>query len=243
MDVVRLFVGFEPREAAAYHVFCQSVIEKASVPVAFYPLHGGLKLVGQRDGTNAFTFSRYLIPYLCDFRGWALFCDGDMTCERDILELWNARDSFNKAVLVVKHDYKTKHRRKYIGSKLENDNVDYERKNWSSVILWNCEHFSNRILMPDFVSEAPASFLHRFQWLQDSQIGVLPHDWNHLVSEDPPGPAAVYHHTLGVPGIKHYADVPASWRWHRALLAALECAGEQPSEMVRRAEERIGAIQ
>lgn len=242
-EILRLFVGFDSREAAAYHVFCQSVLEKASVPVAFCPLHGGLKLVGQRDGTNAFTFSRYLIPYLCDYRGWALFCDGDMTCVRDIAELWKLRDSFNKAVMVVQHDYTTKHPRKYIGSKLENDNIDYPRKNWSSVVLWNCEHFGNRILTPHFVREAPGAFLHRFEWLQDEQIGALPSDWNHLVDEYPPGPAAIYHHTLGVPGLKHYADTHASWQWHGAMVRALQCAGEKPSEMVKRAEERIGEFQ
>lgn len=245
-DTVHLFVGFDPREAAAYHTFCQSVIEKASVPVAFYPLHTGMlkSFDGQRDGSNAFTFSRYLVPYLCDYRGWALFADGDMVCEKDIAELWALRTDaeFNKAVCVVKHEYRTRHPRKYLGTPMESANADYPRKNWSSLILWNCDHFGNRVLTPEFVKAAPPAFLHRFQWLQDEQIGTLPTWWNHLVSEDPPGPASLSHFTLGVPGIKHYANDNASWAWHGALLRALECAGEDPVQMTQRAQERIGAV-
>jgi len=244
-DTLRIFIGFDPREAAAYHVCCQSIIEKASYPVAFHPLHSGLLhgFNGQRDGSNAFTFSRYLIPYLCDFTGWALFLDGDMTVNEDIEQLYRWRNRFyDKAVAVVQHDYQTRHATKYIGSKLESRNVDYPRKNWSSVVLWNCAHFANRVLMPDYVKDAPPSFLHRLQWLQDKDIGALPTDWNHLVGEYPPASPALHHFTLGVPGIKHYADDYGSWNWHSALVRALRCAGEKPSEMVKRAEERVGEL-
>lgn len=244
MDTLRLFIGFDPREAVAYHVFCQSVIEKASIPVAFYPLHRGMlgQFDGQRDGSNAFTFSRYLVPHLCDYRGWALYADGDMVCERDIAELWALREGFNKGVSVVQHEYRTTDPLKYRGTPMESANSDYPRKNWSSLILWNCDHFSNHVLTPDFVRKATPTFLHRFQWLQDDQIGSLPTDWNHLVGEYPHGPAGIYHHTLGVPGIEYYADGSASWKWHSALLRALECAGEDPVKMTQRSQERIGAV-
>ncbi|MGH7745109.1 MAG: glycosyltransferase [Candidatus Dormibacteria bacterium] len=240
---VRLFVGYDKREALAYHVFCQSVLEKASVPVAFYPVHRGiLSSDYQRDGTNAFTFSRYLVPLLCDLRGWALFADGDMVCQRDIAELWDLKDEniFNKAVSVVKHDYKTQHRRKYIGSLMESQNKDYPRKNWSSVMLWNCSHAANAVLTEEYVSTSEPRDLHRFSWLKDEQIGELPRWWNHLVGEDPPGEAALYHFTLGVPGIKHYADDYASWNWHSAYIRALACAGEYPLEMTARSANRVG---
>jgi hypothetical protein len=239
-----LFVGFDQREATAYHVFCQSVIEKASVPVQFIPLAknmlGGFD--GQQDGSNAFIYSRYLVPYLCNFTGWALFVDGDMVIDADIAELWaeRARFTFDTAVAVVKHDYKTRNRRKYIGTKIESDNIDYPRKNWSSVMLWNCGHYANRILMPDYVGSAGGEALHRFRWLQDKQIGELMQEWNLLVGEDAPGPAKLYHHTLGVPGIRHYADDSGSWKWHRVLLNSLQCAGEDATAMVKRAHERVG---
>ena len=247
MDTVRIFVGFDQREAAAYHVFCQSVIAKATCPVSFHPIARNMLngLNSQQDGTNAFTYSRYLVPYLCGFEGWALFVDGDMVVTEDIASLWaeRARFQFNTAVAVVKHDYKTQHPVKYIGTKLENRNIDYPRKNWSSVMLWNCGHYANRLLLPDYVSTAGGEALHRFQWLKDSQIGELMPTWNHLVGEYPPGPANLYHYTLGVSGLKHYADSNASWNWHRSLIQSLECGGEDALAMVNRSQERVGAVQ
>lgn len=196
---------------------------------------------GQRDGTNAFIFSRFLVPSLMGFEGWAMFVDGDMVVTDDIKELWDLRDD-RYAVMVVKHDYKTRHSRKYIGSPLENDNVDYPRKNWSSVVLWNCGHPANRLLTPDYVAGAEGRFLHRFEWLNDEQIGELPMWWNHLVGEYPPGPAKLYHYTLGVAGMKYYADVPSSWHWHKSFLTSLTINGENRTEMVRRSQERICGI-
>lgn len=220
------------------------MIERASIPVAFHPLHRGMLngFDGQRDGSNAFVYSRYLVPHLCEFTGWAIFADGDMVIDCDIAELWEEREtqSHNIAVKVVKHDYQTKFKRKYVGTRLENDNVDYPRKNWSSVMLWNCAHSSNRILTPEFVGSAGGEQLHRFKWLQDEQIGELPIWWNHLVREYPPNPAKLYHYTLGVAGIKHYVNDFGSWKWHTALLKLLACAGESPVSMVHRAEDAIG---
>ena len=244
-SIIPIFVGYDPREAAAYHVFCQSVLETSSRPVAFIPLHKPLleNFDGQRNGTNAFVFSRYLVPMLCNYKGWAIFCDGDMVLRNDIWELWDYQQVYiDKAACVVRHDYQTRHPKKYIGSRLEADNVDYPRKNWSSVVLWNCAHFANRWLNRRSVAGAVPADLHRFSWLQDDQIGELPHDWNHLVGEDPPGPAHLYHYTTGVPGLAHYADDHASWHWHTALLTSLGCAGEDPLRMVTRAQQRIGEL-
>ena len=150
---VNVVVGFDQREAVAYHVFCQSVIDRASAPVQFLPLAENMlsdyKEV-HTDGSNKFIYSRFLTPYLMDFSGWAIFADGDMVCEADICELWRLRDP-SKAVQVVKHDYKTKANKKYLGNK----NEDYPRKNWSSVILWNCGHQENRVLTPEFIQKNP----------------------------------------------------------------------------------------
>ena len=244
-DIIPVFVGYDPQEAVAYHVFCQSVLEKASRPVAFIPLHKPLleNFDGQRNGSNAFGFSRYLVPMLCNYKGWAIFADGDMVMNRDIADLWDYQRPFmDKALAVVQHDYQTKHARKYIGSKMESPNVDYPRKNWSSVVLWNCAHFANRWLDRSTVAGTDPADLHRFSWLSDAQIGELPPDWNHLVGEDPPGPAHLFHHTLGIPALSHYADDPASWHWHASLLRSLQCAGEDPMRIVTRAQERIGAV-
>lgn len=216
-ETIDLYVGYDPREAAAYHVFSQSVIANASVPVAIHPLHKPMLdgFDGQKDGTNAFIYSRFLVPYMQGYRGWAIFCDGDMVCLDDIANLWAQRD-LTKAVMVVKHDYQTKHSRKYIGTSIEADNSSYPRKNWSSVVLWNCGHYSNQILTPEFVQKSPGSLLHRFQWLKDDQIGELPVEWNTLVGEQDIGVASLLHYTLGVPGIHYYQHFPGADHWHRA---------------------------
>jgi hypothetical protein len=239
--MIRLFAGFDPREAIAFHAFTNSVLQHATVPVAITALTEAALGDQQRDGSNAFTYARFLVPSLCDFDGWAIFADGDMIVDRDLEELWGCRTE-GYAVQVVKHEYRTKHSVKYRGSTLQCPNTSYPRKNWSSVILWNCGHPSNRVLTKDYVSGMTGAHLHRFQWLKDEEIGSLFPTWNHLVDEDPPGEAALRHYTLGVPGIKYYADTYASWRWHSALLKALECAGEDPVSVVKRAQDRIGAV-
>jgi lipopolysaccharide biosynthesis glycosyltransferase len=237
--MIPLYVGYDPREALIYHVFCQSVIQNSSVPVNFTPLHQDLLHVdGQQDGTNAFIYSRYLVPYLQNYEGWAIFVDGDMIVNEDINELWKLRDE-SKAVMVVKHDYQTKAKRKYVGTPIENDNVDYPRKNWSSVILFNCSHPSNRRLTPDLIENAGGAFLHRFEWLSDDEIGELPKEWNWLELEYDHNPdACLYHHTLGSPGFEHYMRSPSAWDWNYYLLNSLNMEGEDPKEIVRRAKWR-----
>lgn len=232
-----IYVGYDPREALVYHVFTQSVIEHAKAPVAFIPLHEGMLngFDGQQDGTNAFIYSRYLVPFLNGFEGAAIFVDGDMHVNADINELIDLFDP-QYAVQVVKHDYKTKHPRKYEGTPLANDNLDYPRKNWSSVMIFNCAHEANKILLPEFVSEAGGAFLHRFQWLNDDEIGELPQEWNHLVEEYPRTPnAKLYHHTLGTPGFKKYWDCESSKDWNSYLLNACNLEGERSTEVLHRA--------
>jgi lipopolysaccharide biosynthesis glycosyltransferase len=235
--MINLYVGFDPREAVAYHVFCQSVIDRSSVPVSFTPLHVPMLagFDGQRDGTNAFIFSRYLIPHMQDFRGWALFCDGDMLVREDLGRLWELRDP-DKAVQVVKHDYKTRHPRKYVGSPIENDNIDYPAKNWSSVVIWNCGHPSNRVLSREFVEDAGGAFLHRFQWLNDAEIGTLPEEWNVLISEQHAQPKLA-HYTLGIPGFGHYRQAPYASEWAGTYLRAINLIGENPMALTRWAVE------
>ena len=125
------------------------------------------------DGSNDFIYSRFLVPHLMNFKGWAIYADGDMVCLEDIKKLWNQRDK-NYALQVVKHDYETKIEKKYFGNKNEN----YPRKNWSSLILWNCGHEDNKILTPDFIEKQSGAFLHRFSWIKDEEIGELEKEWN-----------------------------------------------------------------
>lgn len=229
---IPLYCGYDPREAAGYHVFCQSVIERASVPVSFHPLHRPMldNFDGQKDGTNAFIYSRFLVPHLQNYSGWALFADAsDMVMVEDIARLWALRDDFiiNKALAVVPHDYRTKHPRKYLGTPMESENLDYPRKNWSSLMLWNCAHMANRILTPEFVREAPGSFLHRFSWLKDDQIAHLPREWNALSMEEDVSLASLVHFTLGSPGFEAYRHSPGAEHWHRARKAVMHMMGER----------------
>ena len=217
LNKISLIVGFDQREAVAYHVFCQSIIDRATMPVEFLPLAENTlneyKEV-HTDGSNKFIYSRFLTPSLMNFSGWAIFADGDMVCQADISELWSLRDE-TKAVQVVKHDYKTKVAKKYFGNK----NEDYPKKNWSSLILWNCGHPKNAILTPEFIQSQPGSYLHRFSWLEDDLIGELNAEWNWLAIEYPENPnAKLIHYTLGTPCFKDYADEPMSDVWKKSYL-------------------------
>jgi len=211
--MIRIAIGFDQREAVAFHTFTQSILEKSSKPISFTPLVLSA-LPGysetHTDGSNTFIYSRFLTPWLFNFEGWAIFADGDMVCMRDIAELWTLRDE-SKAVQVVKHDYKTKAQDKYLGNK----NADYPRKNWSSVILWNCGHAKHKLLTPEFVMKQTGAFLHRFTWLEDTDIGELPKEWNWLVTEYSNNySASLLHYTLGTPCFKDYAASDMSDVWH-----------------------------
>ena len=216
-----IFVGFDQKEAIAYHTFVQSLIERSSIPLSITPLsENNLNIYNEThsDGTNKFTYSRFLVPFLMDFKGWAVYFDGDMICLKDIKDLLNTCDD-NIAIKVVKHNYKTKQTSKYFGQK----NEDYPRKNWSSVVLWNCAHPKNKILTPSFVSNHDGAFLHRFKWLEDSDIGELEKKWNWLAIEyeeisDP----NLIHYTLGTPCFEEYKNTSYSNYWESAFNRLLQ---------------------
>jgi lipopolysaccharide biosynthesis glycosyltransferase len=223
---IPIYYGFDPREEYGGHVFCSSVIHRSSLPVSLIPLHADLfaSFWGRKqslDETNAFTRTRFLIPFLQDFKGWAIFCDGsDMLCRDDIGELWDLRDEY-KAVHVVAHDYKTTAKRKYIGTAMEAENRDYPRKNQSSVMLINCKHFAWRQMTPETVEKLTGAELHQFAWIAEDRIGYLPKAWNHLVGEEPPNPdAKIAHFTLGGPWWPAYRDCEFADEWAAAALKA-----------------------
>jgi lipopolysaccharide biosynthesis glycosyltransferase len=221
MNSIPIIVGYDQKEAVAYHVFCQSVLEKATQPVSFTPLaKNTLKKYCEihKDGSNEFIYSRFLTPYLHNYSGWAIYADGDMVCLDDISKLWNLREkNKEKAVVVVQHDYKTKASIKYLGNKNEN----YPRKNWSSLVLWNCEHSKNKLLTPEFIQESSGAFLHRFSWLDDSDIGELTIEWNWLALEYPDNmEAKIIHYTLGTPCFKDYSKGAMSDIWFEAFRRA-----------------------
>jgi lipopolysaccharide biosynthesis glycosyltransferase len=221
-EIIPIFVGYDPREAIAFHTCVNSIIRHATQPVAIHPV--ALTLFKDynethTDGSNHFIYTRFLVPYLMHYQGWAIFIDGDMIVRDDITKLWNLRE-MNKDVMVVKHDYKTRMPVKYLGAK----NEDYPRKNWSSVILWNCSSFPNRQLTPEFIQQSTGSFLHRFTWIDDERIGELPREWNWLPDEYGSNTnAKLLHYTLGTPCFHEFADTPQSEEWHRERILTEYC--------------------
>jgi len=221
--MIRIFIGFDARETAAYHALCQSIIAHASVPVAFTPLHvdhlGGI-LTRAPDPLQStdFAFSRFLTPYLCDFAGWALFMDCDMIMLDDVAKLWALRDP-RYAVQVVKHEHDPAETTKFLGQ----PQTRYAKKNWSSVMLFNNERC--RALDRDTVNSASGLELHQFRWLRsDAEIGELPARWNFLVGYDAPrDDVALLHYTTGGPYFDEYRDVPYadSWFTYRNAMTAV----------------------
>jgi len=222
MKPIPVFIGYDPREAIAFHVCANSIIRQASRPVSIIPLALNLfqdYTETHTDGSNQFIYSRFLVPHLMDYTGWAIFIDGDMIVRDDIIKLWDLQDSY-KDVLVVKHDYKTRMPVKYLGAK----NDDYPRKNWSSVILWNCNSFPNRKLTPEFVQKSTGAELHRFSWLDDHRVGELPKEWNWLPDEYGENlNAKLLHYTLGAPCFQEFADTPQGSEWHRERILTEYC--------------------
>jgi lipopolysaccharide biosynthesis glycosyltransferase len=165
--MIPIFIGYDTKETVAYHVCSNSIIRQSSQPISITPLAINTLnyLETHADGSNQFVYTRFLVPSLTNYNGWAIFIDGDMIVRDDITKLWNFRDD-TKAVMVAKHNYKTKSAVKYLRSANEN----YPRKNWSSVVLWNCRHPANQIVTREFVQNSTGSNLHRFSWLSD-EIG------------------------------------------------------------------------
>ena len=213
--MLRVFIGVDDVEMVAYHALVQSIINKTTVPVSITPVKLSMLPEYKRERnpkqSNEFSFSRFLVPYLCDFEGHAIFMDLDMMLRVDLNELWKLRDS-TKSVQVVKHDYTPKTQVKYLGA----IQYTYPRKNWSSVMLFNCGHDHCKRLSPRFVNSADGLALHRFYWTHEDNIGELPKEWNHLVHELPVNEnAKIIHWTVGGPYFHEYQNCEYSTEWYK----------------------------
>ena len=211
--MIRVFIGYDSRETVAYGVLAHSINARASQPVAVAPVMlGQLKHVFQREKnplqSTEFSFSRFLVPWMCDYEGWAIFMDCDMLVLEDIAKLWALRDD-RCAVQVVKHEHVPKEDTKFLGAV----QTKYQKKNWSSVMLMNCARC--KALSPEFVNRASGLELHQFKWLgDDALIGAIPSGWNHLVGYDPPRrDASLVHFTIGGPWFDEYRDSEYSKEW------------------------------
>lgn len=226
--MIRIFIGYDPREAVAYNVLAHSIQARASEPVSIAPLMlSQLKAVLTRERhplqSTDFSFSRFLTPYLSDYTGWSVFTDCDMLVLKDIAELWKLRDD-RYAVMVVKHDHVPKESVKFLGE----PQSKYEKKNWSSVMLFN--NARCHALTPEYINRASGLELHQFKWLEsDDLIGALPGAWNHLVGYNQARrDAALVHYTLGGPYFPEYANCEYAEAW-RAERDAMLHAGRRPA--------------
>jgi hypothetical protein len=204
--MINVYIGYDPHEAVAFNVLAHSINVRASEPVTIAPLMlSQLKKILWRERhplqSTDFSFSRFLVPMLSGFDGWSMFCDSDMLMLDDVAALWALRDE-RYAVQVVKHDHKPAENVKF----LDQPQRPYEKKNWSSVILFN--NAKCRALTTDYVNTATGLELHQFKWLgDDSLIGEIPPRWNHLVDYDPSLPAdqvSLLHFTEGGPYFEAY---------------------------------------
>lgn len=220
--MIPIFIGYDPREDIAYQVCKHSIVSKQ--PNAdIRPLkQSELREAGwytrpiDKLASTEFTFTRFLIPELTNFQGWALFMDCDMILTTDINELLEQADD-RYAVMCVQHEYKVQEGFKMDGQK----QTVYPRKNWSSVVLWNCAHPSNKIVTTEFINDEKTTgkYLHRFSWLKDEEIGKLDHTWNYLVGvyHDIETPKLI-HYTEGGPWFENYRNCEFHTVWKKELI-------------------------
>lgn len=221
--MIRVFIGYDPREAVAFGVLSHSIHSRASLPVSIAPL-----MLSQLDGlmwrerdplqSTDFSFSRFLTPYLSGYEGWSIFMDCDMLVLDDIARLWALRDE-RYAVMCVKHDHQPEEDTKFLNAV----QTKYQKKNWSSVMLFN--NARCRALTPEYVNTASGLELHQFKWLEgDHLIGEIPHRWNHLVGYDAPDPdVSLVHYTIGGPYFHEWRDCEYAAAWRRERDAMLQC--------------------
>jgi len=177
-DVIKVFIGYDPVESVAWHTMAASIYRHSSRPVAIVPINlrnlkGIHNRVREPKQSNEFSISRFLVPYLCNYEGHAIFFDCDMMLRTDIAEMLQV------------------------------------------IVLWNCNHANNRIITPEYVNTTEALTLHRFNWLNDEEIGELDVRWNWLVGEydDPPNDVKNVHWTVGGPYFSEYAEADFSDEW------------------------------
>ena len=229
----QVYLGYDPREEAAFDVARNSIVRRTDGPINVYPLRlKHLRMLNRpiehREGqmwcpiskapmSTEFAISRFCIPFL-QSEGWALFADCDILCWSDIRDLFALADE-RYAVMVVKHaqsDFKGLSASNITTTKMDGQiQTYYGRKNWSSVVLWNCGHPANKRLTEEVLNSMPGRDLHAFFWLRDDEIGELPQQWNWLIGVTPgvPQRQGIWHYTLGTPDIRdgYPSEFDSAW--------------------------------
>lgn len=219
--MIRTFIGYDRRIPVAFQVAAHSILTHASRPVTICPvmltqLAGIYTRAHDNLQSTEFTYSRFLVPYLSGYEGWSLFMDNDVIVVDDIADLWALRDE-RFAVMCVQNRQVVREQHKF----LNHTQTQYEKKNWSSVMLFN--NAKCTALTPQYVNTASGLELHQFKWLgDDALIGSLPPEWNHLVDETQPvlkSPSLI-HYTKGGPFYQDYINSAFSREWYQEFAAA-----------------------
>lgn len=232
-----IWLGFDPREAAAFAVARHGIKRRLTQPI---PVHGLVladlqalgvytrplewrtgqdgrqrmwDVVSQAPMATEFACSRFAVCALAKRRGWALFMDCDMLVRTNLARLFEDLNPA-KAVYCVKHDYHPANATKMDGQVQQ----AYNRKLWASFVVFNAEHPSNEALTHDYINTTPGRDLHAFSWLQDDEIGELGQEWNWIPGHSPPEiDPKIVHFTEGGPWFEGYEDVPYADEWRAEL--------------------------
>lgn len=195
--MIPVYIGFDHRQVISYTVLHTSIMANAKAPIAVTPLHLPTLPI-TRAGLTPFTYSRFLVPWLQDYKGWALFLDADILVLGDLGELFALADD-KYAAMVIKNP---------------------RRFEWASVILFNCGHPKNKTLTPEYIQDGKNPCF-KFEWLAPEDIGDLPREWNHLVGYDAPRKdAKLIHYTMGIPAFPETEMCEYSKEWQRYSMVA-----------------------
>jgi len=215
---MKVYVGWDSREDIAYQVCRHSLVSRNEnvevIPLKQNELRKAEIYTREEDplSSTEFTFTRFLVPHLNNYTGWAAFVDCDFVFLEDVQKLFYMTHNQNYAVMVVQHEYNPTNTVKMDGKTQHR----YPRKNWSSLILFNCEHPSNKVLTKELVNSATGAYLHRFQWLKDEEIGCLSQEWNWLVGwykEPNHGKPKALHYTEGGPWFPNHVNCEYGAVW------------------------------
>ena len=211
--MIRVFIGYDDNEKVAFSTLSHSLLKHATQPIAITPIRlQNIKDVFVRERlpiqSTEFAFSRFLVPYLCNYSGHAIFMDCDMLYRSDISELWRQRTT-KYAVQCVQHDYTPNNTIKF----LNQPQTPYPKKNWSSMMLFN--NAKCTALTPDYVNSATGLELHQYKWLENEElIGKINEEWNWLVGEyEYNSNAKLVHYTEGGPYFKNYKNCDYAEEW------------------------------
>lgn len=188
-EPLRIFIGYDPRQPLAFQVLADSIWSHSSLPVAITRLQLN-QLPMKRTGLTEFTYSRYLVPYLCNYEGEAVFMDADMLCLADIAELyWMCHNRFDSVSVVQ--------------NKL--------RFEWPSLMFFNNSHCKGLTL--DVIEKGQPQ---GFEWA--TSVGAIPPEWNHLIGYDAPRKdVKIVHFTQGIPCFEETKDSEYAAEWTDVL--------------------------